>query len=170
METKVDRFYDHIKCYWIPILQENETHLIGVEPLGKSEKLGENAASINFGKDGIIHGFKCKVLQDENGNIKDAYSIACGLDYPGIGPKHCYLNDCKKAQYKTIDDKKAINAFFELSRLEGIIPAVESSHAVAYAIELSNKVQNKKILVNLSGRGDKDIDFILETLNPLVLN
>lgn len=146
-------------------INEEKTKLIGVEPLGKSEKLGENAASINFGKDGIIHGFKCKVLQDEQGNVKDAYSIACGLDYPGIGPKHCYLNECKKAQYKVIDDKKALNAFFELSRLEGIIPAVESSHAIAYAIELSSEIQNKKILVNLSGRGDKDIDFILDIFN-----
>ena len=117
---------------------------------------------MKFGKDGIIHGFKCKVLQDENGNIQDAYSIACGLDYPGVGPKHCYLNDSKLATYETIDDLEAVSAFYELSKSEGIIPALESSHAIAYAIKLSNKVQGKKILVNLSGRGDKDIEFIME--------
>ena len=90
----------------------------------------------------------------------DAYSVACGLDYPGIGPKHCYLNEKKLAKYETIADLEAIEAFYELSKSEGIIPALESSHAIAYAIKLSNKVQGKKILVNLSGRGDKDIEFI----------
>lgn len=141
---------------------EENVQLIGVEPLGKSEKLGENAASMTYGKDGIIHGFKCKVLQDENGNIQDAYSIACGLDYPGVGPKHCYLNDCMLAKYVTIGDLEAVDAFYELSKTEGIIPALESSHAIAYALKLSNQVKNQKILVNLSGRGDKDIDFIME--------
>lgn len=142
-------------------IDDINTKLIGVEPLGKGEKLGQNAASLTYGKDGIIHGFKCKLLQDEKGNIKDAYSIASGLDYPGVGPKHCYLNDIKRAQYKTIDDKEALSAFFELSKAEGIIPALESSHAIAYAIELAKENKNKKILVNLSGRGDKDIEFVL---------
>lgn len=143
-------------------LEDKETQLIGVEPLGKSEKLGENAASITYGKDGILHGFKCKVLQNDKGEVQDAYSVACGLDYPGIGPKHCYLNDCNKAKYETIKDDEAINAFYELSRQEGIIPALESSHAIAYALKLSKQIQGKKILVNLSGRGDKDVDFIME--------
>ena len=142
-------------------INDINTKLIGVEPLGKGEKLGQNAASLTYGKDGIIHGFKCKLLQDEKGNIKDAYSIASGLDYPGVGPKHCYLNDIKRAQYKTIDDKEALSAFFELSKVEGIIPALESSHAIAYAIGLAKENKNKKILVNLSGRGDKDIEFVL---------
>lgn len=142
-------------------IDDINTKLIGVEPLGKGEKLGQNAASLTYGKDGIIHGFKCKLLQDEKGNIKDAYSIASGLDYPGVGPKHCYLNDIKRAQYKTIDDKEALSAFFELSKVEGIIPALESSHAIAYAIGLAKENKNKKILVNLSGRGDKDIEFVL---------
>ncbi len=143
-------------------LNEKDVQLIGVEPLGKGEKIGQNAASMKYGKDGIIHGFKCKVLQDEFGNIQDAYSIACGLDYPGVGPKHCYLNDCNMAKYETIDDLEAVDAFYELSKTEGIIPALESSHAIAYAIKLSTEVQGKKILINLSGRGDKDIDFIME--------
>ena len=142
-------------------INDESVQLVGVEPLGKGAKIGENAASINFGKDGIIHGFKCKVLQDDNGNIIDAYSVACGLDYPGVGPKHCYLNETKRAKYETITDDEAISAFYELSRCEGIIPALESSHALAYAIKLSKTVKNKKILVNLSGRGDKDIDFIV---------
>lgn len=143
-------------------LNDREVQLIGVEPLGKGEKIGQNAASIKFGKDGIIHGFKCKVLQDEFGNIQDAYSVACGLDYPGIGPKHCYLNECNLAKYETIDDLEAVNAFYELSKTEGIIPALESSHAIAYALKLSKTTQDKNILVNLSGRGDKDVNFISE--------
>ena len=140
---------------------DDDVQLIGVEPLGKGEKIGQNAASINYGKTGIIHGFKCKVLQDDNDNIVDAYSVACGLDYPGVGPKHCFLNETNRAKYVTINDDEAISAFYELSRKEGIIPALESSHAVAYAIKLSKTVKNKKILVNLSGRGDKDLDFIV---------
>lgn len=143
-------------------LQDETVEIFGVEPLGKSEKLGENAASMTYGKDGIIHGFKCKLLQDEDGNICDAYSIASGLDYPGIGPKHCYLKEINRAQYVTINDKEALEAFFELSKTEGIIPALESSHAVAYGIKYAKSNPNKKVLVNLSGRGDKDISFVLE--------
>lgn len=142
-------------------LNDTEVELFGVEPLGKGEKVGENAASITYGKDGIIHGFKCLLLQDENGNPLDAYSIASGLDYPGVGPKHCYLNKIGRVQYKTVNDKEAINAFYELSRTEGIVPALESSHAIAYAIKIAPNYQNKNILINLSGRGDKDIDFVL---------
>jgi len=146
-------------------LNDESVKLIGVEPLGKGEKIGENAASINFGKLGELHGFKSMFLQHENGEIAEAYSIASGLDYPGIGPKHAYLNDIGRAKYETIDDEEAINAFFELSRTEGIIPALESSHAVAYAIKLSKKVaKGSKILINLSGRGDKDLDFILKKI------
>ena len=146
-------------------INDINTKLIGVEPLGKGEKLGQNAASLTYGQDGIIHGFKCKLLQDEKGEIKDAYSIASGLDYPGVGPKHCYLNDIKRAQYKTIDDKEALSAFFELSKTEGIIPALESSHAIAYAIKLAKENKNTKILVNLSGRGDKDVEFVLNCMS-----
>ena len=97
--------------------------------------------------------------------LPEAYSIASGLDYPGIGPKHAYLNEIGRASYETINDEEAITAFFELSRLEGIIPALESSHAVAYATKLAQKIPNgSKILVNLSGRGDKDLDFILKKI------
>lgn len=148
-------------------LNDKDVKIIGVEPLGKGEKSGENAASINYGKDGIIHGFKCKLLQDNSGNPIEAYSIASGLDYPGVGPKHCYLKDIKRVDYETISDKEALDAFFELSKTEGIIPALESSHAVAYGIKLAKNNQNKKILINLSGRGDKDIDFILNNCTKI---
>lgn len=142
-------------------LDDDNVSLFGVEPLGKGEKIGQNAASMTYGKDGLIHGFKCKLLQDENGNVADAYSIASGLDYPGVGPKHCYLNQIGRAKYVTVNDEEALNAFFELSRVEGIIPALESSHAVAYAIKFAQENKGKKILVNLSGRGDKDVEFVL---------
>lgn len=144
-------------------LNDESVKIYGVEPLGKGERAGDNAASITFGKDGILHGFKCKLLQDENGNILNAYSVASGLDYPGVGPKHCYLNDIGRVIYVTVNDKEAINAFYELSEMEGIIPALESSHALAYAFKLSKETENKNILVNLSGRGDKDIDFVINS-------
>ncbi len=146
-------------------LDDKDVDIYGVEPLGKGNKTGENAASLTFGKDGIIHGFKCKLLQDENGNPADAYSIASGLDYPGVGPKHCYLQNIGRANYVTVSDEEAIEAFFELSRTEGIIPALESSHAVAYAVRYAKQNPNKKILVNLSGRGDKDVDFMNQKFN-----
>ncbi|MBE7703615.1 MAG: tryptophan synthase subunit beta [Cyanobacteria bacterium SIG28] len=143
-------------------LNDEKVNLIGVEPLGKSEKLGENAASITYGKPACLHGFKGLFLQDENGNIADAYSVASGLDYPGVGPKHCYLNSIGRAKYETINDEEAVSAFFELSKTEGIIPALESSHAIAYGIKLAKSATSgTKILINLSGRGDKDIDFVL---------
>ncbi len=146
-------------------LKDESVKLVGVEPLGKGEKIGENAASINYGKLGELHGFKSMFLQHENGEIAEAYSIASGLDYPGIGPKHAHLNEIGRASYETIDDEEAVTAFFELSRIEGIIPALESSHAVAYGIKLAKQSPaGTKILINLSGRGDKDLDFILKKI------
>jgi len=142
-------------------IDDKKVTLVGVEPLGKGKKIGENAASITYGKEGILHGFKCLVLQNKDGSVANAYSVASGLDYPGVGPKHCYLNQIGRADYKTITDKEAIHAFYELSEMEGIIPALESAHAVAYAIKLAKEQPHKKILVNLSGRGDKDIDFVI---------
>ena len=143
-------------------INDNSVNLVGVEPLGRGEKLGENAASITYGRDGIIHGFKCLLLQNDDGTPANAYSVASGLDYPGVGPKHCYLNKIGRAQYYTVSDKEAINAFYELSRQEGIIPALESSHALAYVLKAAKDNQGKKFLINLSGRGDKDIDYVLE--------
>lgn len=146
-------------------LEEENIELYGIEPFGKG--VNKNAASITYGKKGIIHGFKCLLLQDDKGVAKDAYSVASGLDYPGIGPKHCYLHEIGRVRYETIGDQEAIDAFFELSRSEGIIPALESAHAVAYALKYAGAHKNSKILVNLSGRGDKDIQFVLKSKNLL---
>ena len=145
-------------------LEDTEVKIFGVEPLGRGEYPGDNAASMTYGKDGIIHGFKCKLLQDSQGNIANAYSIASGLDYPGVGPKHCYLNEIGRVKYDVISDDEAIAAFYELSKTEGIIPALESSHAVAYGIKLAKTQMYKRILINLSGRGDKDIQFVLNKI------
>ena len=143
-------------------LEDEEVALWGVEPAGRSYKLGDHACSMKFGTTGIIHGFKCKVLQDENGEPSPVYSVASGLDYPGVGPEHCLLHDKGRVNYVDATDKEAIDAFYQLSRLEGIIPALESAHAVAYAIKLAKEKQRESILINLSGRGDKDIDFIVD--------
>jgi len=145
-------------------LDDDSVNIYGAEPLGKSCKIGENAASLTYGKKGIIHGFKSLVLKDENGEIAPAYSIASGLDYPAVGPKHCYLKDIKRVNYETVLDKEALEAFFELSRLEGIIPALESAHAVALGIRIAKEKQNETILINVSGRGDKDVAFVMEQI------
>lgn len=136
--------------------------LVGIEPLGLGSKLGQHAASLSYGSEGIMHGFNSIMLKDSNGEPAPVYSVASGLDYPSVGPEHAYLNAIKRTKVATISDKEAIDAFFELSKNEGIIPAIESSHAVAYALKIAPELKGKKILVNLSGRGDKDIDFIVE--------
>ncbi|NPA36311.1 MAG: tryptophan synthase subunit beta [Chlorobi bacterium] len=144
-------------------LNDESVTMYGVEPAGTSFKTGDHAATLTLGKPGMIHGFKCYVLQDENGEPAPVNTIASGLDYPGVGPQHSYFKDIEKVKYETINDKEAIDAFMQLSRLEGIIPALESSHAVAYAIKLAPTLsKDETILVNLSGRGDKDIDYIVE--------
>ena len=136
--------------------------LIGVEPMGRGKNIGDNAASLTYGEEGIMHGFNSIMLKYENGNPAPVYSIASGLDYPSAGPEHAFLRDLGRVEYKTADDEEAVDAFFKLSRLEGIIPALESSHAVAYAMKLAKEMGTGSILVNLSGRGDKDMDYILE--------
>ncbi len=143
-------------------LDDDETAIHGVEPAGRSFKPGDHAATLTYGKPGVIHGFKCYLLQDDNGDPAPVYSIASGLDYPGVGPEHSMLKDKGRVQYTTITDKECLDAFFELSQKEGIIPALESAHAVAYAIKLAQEHTHQSILVNLSGRGDKDIDFVVE--------
>jgi tryptophan synthase beta chain len=135
--------------------------LIGVEPLGKSSALGDHAASLNYGSEGIMHGFNSIMLKDANGDPAPVYSVASGLDYPSSGPEHAYWQEIGRVQYDAIGDEDALNAFYTLCRLEGIIPAIESSHAVAYAIKLAQNRTNGSILINLSGRGDKDMDYIL---------
>ncbi|MCK5824674.1 MAG: tryptophan synthase subunit beta [Ichthyobacteriaceae bacterium] len=144
-------------------LNDDDVNIIGVEPAGTSFKTGEHAATLTLGTPGTIHGFKCYLLQDENGEPAPVNTIASGLDYPGVGPQHSYLKDIKRVKYETINDKEAIAAFMELSREEGIIPALESAHAVAHAMKMAKDMpKDETILINLSGRGDKDIDFIVE--------
>ena len=144
-------------------LDDKDVALYGVEPAGKGLETGKHAATIAKGTVGILHGFKSLVLQDKDGQPLPVYSIASGLDYPGVGPQHSYLHTIGRVNYKTATDREAVEAFYALSRMEGIIPALESSHAVAYAVKLAKEMgKGKKILVNLSGRGDKDIDFVME--------
>lgn len=141
---------------------DKPVNLVGVEPMGRGEKVGDNAATVKFGKEGILHGFKSLVQMNNDGEPDPVYSIASGLDYPGIGPEHAYLHKVGRVTYDTVTDEEAISAFYLLSKYEGIIPAVESSHALAYAIKYAKETDNGSILVNLSGRGDKDIDFVYE--------
>ena len=136
--------------------------IYGVEPLGRGEKLGDHAASLKYGTEGIMHGFNSIMLKDENGEPAPVYSVASGLDYPSSGPEHAFLHDLGRVKYDVVNDEETIDAFFTLSRLEGIIPAIESSHAVAYAMKLAKKMGTGSILINLSGRGDKDMDYIIE--------
>lgn len=143
-------------------IEDEEVQLHGVEPGGLSTTKGEHASTITYGTPGLIHGFKCYLLQNENGEPDPVYSVASGLDYPGVGPEHSMLKDLNKVTYGVANDKETIDAFYELSRLEGIIPALESAHAVAYALKLAKANPQKSILINLSGRGDKDIDFVAD--------
>ncbi len=136
--------------------------IYGVEPLGRGPELGNHAASLKYGTEGIMHGFNSIMLKDENGEPAPVYSVASGLDYPSSGPEHAFLHDLGRVKYDVVSDDETIDAFFELSRLEGIIPAIESAHAVAYAIKLAKKMGKGSILINLSGRGDKDMDYIIE--------
>ena len=146
---------------FIPFLAD-PVEIVGVEPMGRGAGVGDNAASMAFGKKGVLHGFESMLLQDEQGEPLPVYSIASGLDYPAVGPEHAFLRDCGRVSYDYVTDEEAMEAFFKLCRLEGIIPAVESSHALAYAIRYARTHETGSILVNLSGRGDKDIDFVYE--------
>jgi tryptophan synthase beta chain len=136
--------------------------IVGLEPGGRGMQDGDHAASMTYGQNGVLHGFTSLLLQDERGEALPVYSIASGLDYPSVGPEHAYLRDCGRVQYEIVSDEEAMEAFFLLCRHEGIIPAVESAHALAYAIRRSRSQDFGSILVNLSGRGDKDIDFVYE--------
>jgi tryptophan synthase beta chain len=143
-----------------------KVQLIGVEPAGKSFKPGEHAATLTLGKPGVLHGMFTYLLQDEKGEPLPVHSIASGLDYPGVGPEHSHLKDIGRVQYEVANDQEALDAFQLLSKVEGIIPALESSHALAYAIKFAPTLSRDKIIiVNLSGRGDKDIDYVAERIN-----
>jgi len=144
---------------------DDPVEMIGVEAEGLGLKSGKHAATLGQGSVGVLHGSKSYVLQDGDGQIKEAHSISAGLDYPGVGPEHALLKDLKRAVYVSITDQQALDAFQALCRLEGIIPALESSHALAYAMQVARKLGKEAvILVNLSGRGDKDLDMVLPLL------
>jgi tryptophan synthase beta chain len=146
-----------------PFVKYKEVELIGVEGGGKSPKLGENAATLCFGKVGILHGTKSYLLYDENGQVIETHSISAGLDYPGVGPEHSYLKEIGRVKYTYATDEEALESFKLLSLKEGIIPALESSHAIAEAIKLAPKMKKDQIIiVNLSGRGDKDLGIVIE--------
>ncbi len=151
-------FHEFVRDY--PIVR-----LIGVEAAGEGLDTGKTAASLSLGKPGVLHGAMQYLLQDEDGNVLNAYSVSAGLDYPGVGPEHSYLKDSGLVEYFSVTDTEALDAFVELSRLEGIIPALESAHAVAYSEKLAkSNGKGKDILINLSGRGDKDMYSVAKML------
>lgn len=146
-------------------LPDTEVKLLGAEAAGKGMDTNEHAATLTKGTVGVVHGSKSYLLQNEAGQVQNAYSVSAGLDYPGVGPEHSFLMESKRAQYESITDREALEAFQLLSQLEGIIPALESSHAVAAAIKhAKNMIKKEVIIVNLSGRGDKDLDNALENI------
>ena len=150
-----------------PFVQDESVKIVGVEPGGKGSGKGEHAAPINYGSPGVIHGFKCFVMQEEDGDIQPTHSIAAGLDYPGVGPEHSYYKAIGRADYVPVTDEEALEAFQLLSKTEGIIPALESAHAVAYAMKVAPKMnRDEVIVVNLSGRGDKDVQQVFEMVHP----
>ncbi len=144
---------------------DDEVQMVGVEAAGRGLATGKHAASLTAGSQGVLHGAHTKLLQTDEGQIKPTHSVAAGLDYPGVGPEHAHLQRTGRAEYVAVTDDKAIGAFQALTRLEGILPALESSHAVAYAMELAARMpRDRVILVNLSGRGDKDVDEVRRLL------
>ena len=144
-------------------IDDKQVELYGVEPMGKGEKIGEHSASLTYGEEGIMHGFNSIMLKDEKGEPAPVHSIGSGIDYPSVGPEHAFLKESGRTKVGLCNDNEAVDAFYKLSQLEGIIPALESAHAVAFAIKLARTLpKDKTILVNLSGRGDKDIDFVIE--------
>ena len=148
---------------FFPFLDDDTVSLYGVEAGGLGIRTGKHSATLKVGSEGILHGMRTYLLQDEYGQINDTHSISAGLDYPGVGPQHVHLKNIQRAEYVTCNDNAALDAFFKLSRLEGIIPALESSHAVSYAMKLAKKMRaDQNIIVTLSGRGDKDIDQVIK--------
>jgi len=146
---------------FVPFLAD-PVEIYGIEPLGRGPKVGDNAATMLYGSKGRLHGFDSYLLQDEKGAPLPVYSIASGLDYPGVGPEHANLKDLGRVHYEAVTDEEAMEAFFLLSRYEGIIPAIESAHALAGALKMAREKRHASILVNLSGRGDKDLEYVVE--------
>jgi len=145
-----------------PFINDVSVKMLGIEAGGLTDETGKHARTMGLGRDGIIHGMRTMLLHDENGHIDPVHSVSAGLDYPGVGPEHAYLYASERADYKCVRDHEAIDAFHKLSRLEGIIPALESSHALAGAMQLAKTLsKDKVVLVNLSGRGDKDMQTVM---------
>jgi len=150
-------------------LDDTQVKLFGVEAGGLGLSTGKHAATLCAGEEGVFHGMLTYVLQDENGQIESTHSISAGLDYPGVGPEHSYLKTTGRATYASATDKEALEAFIDLSKTEGIIPALEPAHAVHYAINLASKMKSDQIVViNLSGRGDKDVNVVAKNLGVKV--
>ncbi|MBE9548938.1 MAG: tryptophan synthase subunit beta [Proteobacteria bacterium] len=146
-----------------PFVDDTDVPMFGVEAAGRGLETGQHAAPLTAGRVGVLHGNKSYLMDDDNGQILHTHSVSAGLDYPGVGPEHSWLKDTGRAEYVAIDDKEALAAFHQLTRTEGILPALESSHAVAYAVKLAASMPtNKLVLVNLSGRGDKDVHTVAE--------
>ncbi len=146
-----------------PFIDDASVRLIGLEAGGKGVETGLHAATISGGKPGVLHGTRSYVLQDSDGQTIESHSISAGLDYPGVGPEHAYLNDIGRAEYRAITDDQAMYAFSLLCKSEGIIPAIETAHALAGALEIGNELgENSTLLINLSGRGDKDVQTAAE--------
>ena len=146
-----------------PYIEDKSVKLIGVEAAGLGIETGKHSASLTLGRPGVLHGNRTYLLQDENGQVIETHSVSAGLDYPGVGPEHAWLKDSGRAEYVTITDDEALQAFHDLCRFEGIIPALESSHALAYATKLAPTLSKDKVLlINLSGRGDKDMHTVAE--------
>ena len=149
-------------------LQTNGPRLIGVEAAGHGLETGAHAASISAGKKGVLHGALMYLMSDDDGQITPAHSVSAGLDYPGVGPEHSYYADASIAEYVGIDDRVALQAFKTLSEIEGIIPALETAHAVAYTMQLAPQMsKDSVIVVNLSGRGDKDVNEAMRVLKMM---
>jgi tryptophan synthase beta chain len=148
-----------------PYIKHDNVRLIGVEAAGEGLATGRHAASLCAGKPGVLHGNRTYLLQDANGQITETHSISAGLDYPGVGPEHAWLKDSKRAEYVAVSDEDALKAFHELCLTEGIIPALESAHAVAHAMKIAPSMPKDAILlVNLSGRGDKDMHTVAQRM------
>ncbi len=146
-----------------PFIKDKSVKLIGVEAAGEGIESGKHSASLCAGKKGVLHGMLSYFLQNEDGQILTTHSVAAGLDYPGVGPEHAWLKEIKRAEYVSVTDEEALKAFSLLSRLEGIIPALESAHAIAYAIKIAKEMsKDEVVVVNLSGRGDKDLEIVMK--------
>ena len=148
-----DRFY--------PFIKSKEVRLIGVEAGGLGLSTGKHAAPLSDGKEGVLHGMRTYLMQDESGQILETHSVSAGLDYPGVGPEHSWLKDTGRAEYVVADDEEALDAFRELTKIEGIMPALETAHGLAYVKKLAPTMKpDQTIVVNVSGRGDKDINTV----------